>query len=159
MTLTVEDGTIVENSNTYVDDDDLIAFAAARGITLTGDEEELLIKAMDYIESLYYKGVKYTATQSLQWPRENVYIDGYYVSNTTIPNELKNGQMQCAIAIDQGNDPLQDLERSVKREKVGDLEVEYTDNSATAVINRKIMNSLRKLLTNGGGSVVNVYKG
>jgi hypothetical protein len=152
MAIVVEDGSVVTGANSYVSEATLTTFAADRGITLTSDEDELLIKAMDYIENLYYKGLKKTKDQPLQWPRYNVYVDGFWIDSDTIPQQLKDGQMQCAIAIDQGNDPLQDISRDVKRERVGELEVEYSDSSVTSTINKKIINSLKKLLA-GGGSV------
>lgn len=159
MTITVEDGSIVADANSYVDEADLTAFASARGITLTTDEEQLLIRAMDYIEYLYYKGTKVSEDQSLQWPRTGVYIDGYLFSDEAIPKEIKEAQMQCAIAIDQGNDPLQDLDRKVVREKVGNLEVQYSESSVVSVINKKIMNTIKKLLASGNGYVLDVTKG
>lgn len=155
----VEDGTIVAGANSYVSEADLTAFAAARGITLTSDEDDLLYQAMDYIEAKLYIGYKLTRDQALQWPRGDVKIDGYYIDSDTIPQELKNGLMQTAIAIDQSNDPLQDLPRSTKREKVGDIEVEYSDSATSVVINRKINAALWKLLASGSGTnIINVRK-
>ncbi len=159
MAIIVETGAIVSGANSYVSEAELTAFASARGITLVGDEEELLIKAMDYIESLGFKGVKFTQLQPLQWPRANVYIDGYYFSTVSIPNELKNGLMHCAIAIDESNDPLQDAPRKTRRERVGELEVEYEPGSSSVVINKKVMNALYKLLgSSTGGNVIDVRK-
>ncbi len=161
MTITVEDGTQVTDANSYVDETDLEAYAAARGITLVTDSEQLLIIAMDYVESLVYKGIKVTKTQSLQWPRTGVYLDGYAVDNDEIPKELKNGLMECAIAIDQGDDPMQNMPIQTKREKVDVIEIEYAPGSAPFEINRRIKNTLWKLLASGsnGSNVVNVSKG
>ncbi len=125
MTIIVEDGTNVSGANSYVSADDLTAFSLARGITVVGNAEQLLIQAMDYIETQQYQGSKVLFTQGLQWPRVNVWIDGWYNNITNIPKELKNGQMETAIAIDQGNAPDADVERFAIREKVGELEVEY----------------------------------
>ena len=157
MAIIVENGTGVADANSYVSEADLTAFATSRGITLTQDEDILLLIAMDYIESLNFKGLKVERNQALQWPRVDVYYDNYYADSNVIPNELKNALMQCAIAVDQGNDPAQDLVRSVKRQKVGSLEVEYMDGSITSVKNRRILNSIRKLLASGGN--MSVVKG
>lgn len=162
MTIIVEDGTIVSGANSYASEAELSAFAAARNITLSGDytTEQLLITAMDYIESLYYKGVKLTYDQPLQWPRADVYIDGYYNSVDNIPKELKNGLMQAAIAVDSGNNPLQVEPRKTVREKVGELEVEYATGASSVVIDTKILSFLSKLLDGGSGAgQVNVGKG
>lgn len=152
MAIVVEDGSTVTGANSYVSEAELTAYASARGVTLTTDTEQLLIRAMDYIEALSFQGYKWTGTQPLQWPRSNVWVDGILVGADEIPDELKNGLMQTAMAIDDGNDPLQDLERQTKREQVGPLSVEYMDGSAPNTIVRKISNALRKLLTTGGTS-------
>lgn len=157
MTIVVEDGSIVTNSNSYVSEAELTAYASARGITLVGDEEELLIKAMDYIESLSFIGIKFTRDQSLQWPRVDVVIDGYYVDADTIPQELKNGQMAVALAIDEGNSPLSNVERKTIRERVGEIEVEYSEGSSSTIISRSINAALSKLIA-GGGVMFKVIK-
>ncbi len=151
MTLTVETGAIVTNANSYVSTTDFTAYATARGVTLTSGAETLLVQAMDYIESLSYIGMKSTATQPLQWPRTNVYIDGYLFADDDIPQELINAQMQVAMAIDVGNGPLVTVARSTKRERVGELEVEYMAGASSTPIVRSINAMLWKILANGFG--------
>jgi hypothetical protein len=160
MAIVVETGEIVDGANSYVSEADLTSFATARGVTLTGDEEALLIQAMDYIESLSYKGLKKTRDQDLQWPRSGVYIDSYYLDNDVIPEELKKGLMQTAIAIDTGIGPQETLGRKTSREKVGDLEVEYASSSVTNSLDVKIKGFLWKLLNSSGmgSNVINVTK-
>jgi hypothetical protein len=140
MAIVVETGEIVDGANSYVSEADLTSFATARGVTLTGDEEALLIQAMDYIESLSYKGLKKTRDQDLQWPRSGVYIDSYYLDNDVIPEET--------------------LGRKTSREKVGDLEVEYASSSVTNSLDVKIKGFLWKLLNSSGmgSNVINVTK-
>lgn len=151
MTIVVEDGSIVAGANSYVSAADLTAYATTRGITLITDPDQLLIKAMDYIESLSYKGTKQTRNQPLEWPRYNVFIDGYYVQTSFIPQQLKNGEMETAIAIDQSEDPLATSPRQTVREKVDVIEVEYSQGAAALPYNKRITNALWKLLTNGNG--------
>lgn len=150
MAIIVEDGSIVAGANSYVSESELTTYCTNRGVTLTGTASQLLLLAMDYIESLAFIGVKRTKDQPLVWPRYRVYVDGYYLNEDEIPVQLKNGVMECAIAIDQGNSPLIDLPRATKREKVGDLEVEYMDKSSSVITNRKVNSALKKLLANGG---------
>lgn len=157
-TIIVEDGTIVTSSNSYVSTTTLNTFALNRGYTILGTKEDLLIKAMDYIEALNFKGAKRTSTQSLQWPRVDVFIDGYYFNSDEIPQALKDGLCHCALAIDADNDPLQDTPRKVVRQSVGEVSIEYSAGSSSVVINKKIMNVLRKLLVSGGNTL-NVSKG
>ena len=154
MAIVVENGSIVAGANSYVSEADLTAYAASRGVTLTTIKttEQLLIIAMDYIESLSYIGLKQTESQPLQWPRESVYIDTYYIDAATIPRELKNGLMATAIAVSDGADPLATIGRATKKEKLDVMEVEYMDNAASTAITRTINASLKKLLKDGGSS-------
>lgn len=158
--IVVEDGSIVENANSYVSVATFEAYAAARGITLTGDSEQLLIQAMDYIEGLNYQGRKVSADQPLQWPRSGVIIDGYYVDSDVIPQELKNGEMQTAIAIDMGQSPLASITQNAIRKKVGSIEIEYSSSSSNNPINKQINYSLQKLLGSGnfGSGTIKVSK-
>lgn len=133
MALTVEDGSGVTGANSYVSLSDARTFATGRGATLPADDttlEALLVKSMDYLESKrdLYRGTK-TYPDKLQWPRTDVQIDGLDVSTTTIPNELKNAQSQLAIEL-QTVDPQQSRAEGpvTKREKVGDIDVEYAVN-------------------------------
>lgn len=154
-TIIVEDGTGDNlNANSYVSEADLSTYASDRGITITGTPAVLLIQAMDYVESQMFIGTKETDTQPLQWPRNNVYIDGYYVAPEDLPSELKNGQMATALAIDAGNDPLSTVDREVKKEKVDVIEVEYMDGAASESINRTINAAMRKIIVGGGSTLV-----
>jgi hypothetical protein len=155
----VEDG-VSQNpaANSYVSEADLAAYVAARGITLVGDPTQLLIKAIDYIDSLLFIGSKRSYLQPLQWPRAwRTYYPVYFFIDI-IPRELKKGQLEAAIAISQGNDPLQDIQRATHREKVGDLEVEYNTNAVSRTSNRRILAALQILLV-GGGFTMPVGKG
>lgn len=143
-------------ATSYASETNLTDYATARGITLTGNTTSLLLQAMDYLESLDFIGFKYrdNELQVLQWPRCDVYIDGYYNDVDVIPAQLIKGQLAVACAIDAGNGPLIDLPRNVSREKVGELEVEYAGGSASTIINRTIKAELHKLLAGNGGIVV-----
>ena len=149
-TIVVEDGTVVAGANSYVTEAELTTYAADRGVTLTAATDVLLIKAMDYIESLAFIGDKHKESQPLQWPRDEVYIDRYYIERETIPKELKNGVYTAALAIDAELDPLRIIERATKREKVDVIEVEYMDSAASQTIVRTISAALYKILRLGG---------
>lgn len=145
-TIVVETGQIVDDANSYVTTAELQTYADDRNITLSGDLSELLIQAMDYIESLSFIGFKRTKDQPLQWPRCYVYIDGYCYENDYIPKELKQALMATAVAIDEGNGPLAVVERATKSETVGPISVTYMDSASSTNIVRTIPASLRKLL-------------
>ena len=153
MAITVEDGTIVANANSYASEAELTAYATARGVTLTAGTEQLLIQAMDYIEQQSFKGDKQTKDQSLVWPRYNVEIDGFWLDSDEIPQLLKDAQMEAAMAVDADTDPLANVEREVKKEKIDVIEVEYMEGTFSQVWVQRIDNKLQKLLKNGGGGL------
>lgn len=158
MALVPEDGTGLENSNTYAEYTDLTAYADLRGITTLpstqSELEALLVRAMDYIESLYFIGDKLTEEQALQWPRENVEIDGFCIDEDVIPLLLKEAQMETAIAINDGYDPLAVRTRTVKREKVFyAVEVEYMDNSVAQDYAITISKKLQKLIRGSSNGI------
>lgn len=148
MAVIVETGEIVLGANSYVDEAELTLYATDRGITITGDETQLLVQAMDYVESLSFIGIKHTDTQDLQWPRSGAVVDDYLVSSNAIPAELKKGQIEVALAIDAGNGPLTDIARQKSSVKVGELAVTYQSGQSTTIV-RKISASLYKLLVSG----------
>lgn len=151
MAIVVETGSgLNQSANSYVSEAELQQYASDRGLTIQGTETVLLIKAMDYLESLHYIGTKYRDDQPLQWPRADVVIDGFGQNANVIPVELKRGQMAVAMAIDEGNGPLEVVERGVKMEKVDVISVEYQDNAPPDVIVKTINAALRKLLAPGG---------
>lgn len=151
LPLVIEDGSIVAGAESYVTVSEFETYAAKRGITVSGVSTELLIKAIDYLETLQFTGTKRTETQTLQWPRDNVYIDGYYIENTTIPAELKTAQIVAALTIDADNELLSNaVDRKTVREKVGDIEVEYAANSGSKPVFENVNAMLHKLLKNAG---------
>jgi len=135
MALVVEDGTIVTGANTYADVAALEAFAADRGITLpstTGEKEQLLVRAMDYIEGHrgQFKGQKVEDTQPLQFPRKNLFVDGVLIAETTVPKEIRYAQIQAAVeAMDNDLSPSV-TEAPVRQENVGPIMTIYGVSAA-----------------------------
>lgn len=132
MSLVIENGSLVAGANSYVSVAEARAYAEARASTFpagNAEAEAALIVANDYLESLRaeFKGSKVDpATQSLQWPRQGVQIDGWNVPVDHIPKELKAAQCQLAIEAAAGTDLMPTGDgREVIREKVDVLETEY----------------------------------
>jgi hypothetical protein len=151
MATIVEDGSIVDDANSYVSDADFDTYATDHGAEVEGIAAELLLNAARYVEQLPFIGTKQTQAQEMQWPRFNVYIDGFLLGNTEIPKLLRSLQCEVALAIDAGDDPLGTVERAVKREKVDVIEVEYANNAAPFAYNLKIKALERKLTSIRGG--------
>lgn len=132
MAIVVEDGSIVAGANSYASVSDLEEYASARGITLGNTSEEnevLLIKAMDWMEAKYgqrWQGERVNLDQPLAWPRTGVWVDNIHQDIDQIPRNLFYGQLAAAVEANS-----QDLQENrgpaVKRRKVGELEVEYTN--------------------------------
>lgn len=119
-------------ANSFVSVADAREFASSRALTLPDDDsaiEAALIVATDYLESLRdkYQGRKVApATQSLQWPRVGVKVDGWDVPSDHIPKELKAAQCHLAIESAAGLDLMPTGDgREVIREKIDVLETEY----------------------------------
>lgn len=150
MTVTVEDGSQVANSNSYVSENELTAYATARGVTPSTDLEQLIVKSMDYIEGLDFNGWKSSSTQSLQWPRSGVYIDDYSVDSDSIPQLLKDAQMSTCLEIEAGNNPLATIKQEKQSVTVGPISTTYKTGSSSSPISKTINTQLRKLLSGGG---------
>jgi len=164
-TIIIEDGSLtaypgyIVGANSYTTVAQLQAYALARTYTLLSDPSYLLIKAMDYLETLKYIGVRKTKDQQLQWPRYDVWIDGWLVIVTTIPFELLNAQCEIAIAIDQGYDPMSLLPRNIERIKVGDIEVQYAQGTYALALPRTIARMLWKIVRGGGAGSASFIMG
>ena len=161
MALIIEDGSIVPNANSYITVAEYNAwadtrFGAGRSRAPADDTEAemLILRAMDYFDGQNFIGEKTDCDQPLQWPRAWVMIDDCDVGANEIPKEVKNSLYELSYAEEQGNSELSSIDRKVKREKVSSIEVEYADNSSSAVINRAVPNAMRKLLEYGGGFMV-----
>jgi hypothetical protein len=145
MTIIVESG-LGDNAaaNSYGDVDSLRDYATLRGEDLTAlsdaECEPLLIKAMDYIEAKRdrFKGDKANASQPLQWPRSDVWVDDSLLSSDSIPRELEYAQYALAlIAKDHDLQPniLPDQQGAIIRERVeGVVEVEYSQNNQASFV-------------------------
>lgn len=154
-TIIVEDGSIVANANSYVSVADLTTYGTDRGVTISAaNPEDLLIEAMDYIEALDFIGLQYTEDQALSWPRSGAVKKKLWQYDVNeIPQDLIDGLCETALAIDAGNSPIQDVDRTTIKEKVGDIEVEYKSSSASNTIVKKINTKLKDLLAAGNSGI------
>lgn len=122
-------------------------------------KEMALRKAVTYLDNVYrgaWKGLRAAQTQALAWPRYDVIDeDGFVLPVDEIPEVLKRAQFEAADLIAEGVNLEATIERPIKREKVGPLEVEYMDGAAAQAQYQAIHNYLRGLIlrspaTNGG---------
>jgi len=160
MTLIVETGSIVAGANSYVTDAEYTTYATSRGntvgTTVEAREAELL-NAMDYLESYRdkLKGAKVTRDQPLQWPRYDVFIDGYQTDSNEIPVELKRAQMELAFIVAGGTELTPSgTFTNVQSESLGSLSVSYFNGGKWSTVQTKNADQfLDVLLLNGGGNL------
>ena len=103
--LTKEDGSIVEDADTFCDIADVETYATRYGFTFSAqplEQEQAILRAMIYMESLegFFYGSRVSASQELSWPRSYVpnALNNGYLPNDEIPKGVKNALSEAAIA-------------------------------------------------------------
>jgi hypothetical protein len=147
-TLTPEDGTVVPDADSYVTIAYADAYHSARGnvawaAKTAADKEAALRKATDHMGQTYralWKGYRKDATQTLDWPRMEVYLEPfvygalgdypYLVSNTIVPEEVKRACAELALRVSAGTVLSPDLTRAKSAVSVGEISVTYDDASS-----------------------------
>ena len=148
MALVVEDGTLVAGADSYITLAEFKAWADKRGISYGTDEAvtQQIYRAMDYIESLDFIGQKSDENQSLQWPRDQVIIDGYYIDSDEMPAELKVAVYESVKAEIDGDSRMTASDRRTISEKVDSIQVTYASNADVKRSIPAVMKALRKLI-------------
>ncbi|QKV17850.1 DnaT-like ssDNA-binding protein [Oricola thermophila] len=162
MALIVEDGSIVAGADCYADvaafdawDTDFYGTAST---ATTADKEAAIRRAVVYLDSLSWKGRRLEGrSQPRAWPREGVADgEGNIIPTDEVPAEVIFAQHRLARAELTSPGAL-DAEfkasDAVKREKVGQIEVEYVRGASVADDARTIvamaMDEIQGLLTGG----------
>lgn len=164
MSLIIEDGSIVANANSYASLATVDAYHLARNNTAWAAEahdevrEAAILRAMDYIEAQNWLGMAYsgpvggTGYQPLQWPRIDVYVNGFEWPNTQIPPKVISALCEAAlvelvtpgalsVALERGG--------AVIREKVDVIETEYASGAPAVTVYQTIRQHLRGLVAGG----------
>lgn len=168
--LTIEDGTIVADADSYVTIANVATHATRYGHTWAGTDEakeQAILRAMTFIEDSesLFRGHRVSSAQELSWPREYV-PDARgtgYLASDAIPKGIKNAVMEAAVLESASPFSLLQSELTVtgkivrKREKVGPLE-EETQYADIGGENRKeferISAYLKPYICDGGGRIV-----
>jgi len=149
MTLVVETGALVSGANTYVSVANFKAWADDRNVTYTDDDgviEHKIFRAMDYFETLHFLGVKSDENQALQWPRDQVYIDGYAVESDEIPNEVKVAVYELVKIEFDEDSYMSPQERHTTSERIGDIQVSYANHAGMRRRTPAFQHQVRKLV-------------
>ena len=148
MAIVVEDGTLVSGANSYITLDEFQAWADARGISYGTDFtlSQQLFRATDYFEALRFKGLKADENQTMQWPRDQVLIDGYAVDSNEIPSEVKIAIYELIKIEIDGDSKLSPSEREVTSEQIDSIKITYKDNAGMKRSTPALERALRKLV-------------
>ena len=138
LVIVPEDGTGLPNANSYISQAEGDAYFEAHlyGDSWTNASTEDKDKAMAHATRLldahtnWRTGSKKTANQALQWPREGAYKDGFEISPSVVPVEVKNATAELAMLMISNNltaDVDQNNLNSITLGK-GALEIEFNDS-------------------------------
>ncbi len=146
--LIVEDGSGVENANSYCDETDANAYFELRGNTAwTGissspdqGKPAALIRATAAIDATYRSRFGGTKTggraQSLQWPRSGAYdAEGELIASDEIPQEVIDATCEAALReLAEPGSMMPDIAAGgvEKRIKAGSVEIERFGNAPAA---------------------------
>ena len=168
--LIVEDGSIVADANSYVTYDYALAYHALRGNSAWAAGSELnqqyaIIRATQAIDSIYkgkWKGTPTEyGTQELEWPRQDVDVNGVELDDDLIPAALKKAVCEAALReLAEANSMTPDLDRGgeIKRVKADTVEVEYMDGANSTTTFTAIDGLLADLVTGTSASNIDSYE-
>ena len=154
MSFIVEDGTKIENANAYITVSEADNYSASvnnldwPNLTQT-QKQSKIVKATEFIDSLNWStGTKKSREQGLNWPRNYAYDQyGFSIANDVVPIEVKQATTQLSLIAINKTD-LNAGSQIVTKEKVGSLEVEYSEmfNSGNTDEFKKIKDTLKGLI-------------
>lgn len=134
MAIIVEDGTGIANANSYAGATEADTYFSDRAVSAwTGTQKEAaLIRATAYLDAVYglrAVGQPYPGN-ALAWPRLHAW-DRYGVPLVGLPLALKQACFEAALlALSQDLLPPSERAAVVMRERVGNVEREYSGGSA-----------------------------
>ncbi len=144
--LIIEDGSQVNNANSFVTDAEYKAYADLRGLNVASTQPEReahLVAAIDYLQSLEgnIQGVRTSSSQPLLFPRSGVVLYGFIAASDNIPQELKNAQMEAAVYATSGSLLINSSNNNIKSEQLDSLRVEYFPGGKTTSVNLQRVNA------------------
>jgi len=140
MTIIVEDGSGIENANSYVSASDVTAYCTAMNYTdwNTPDDSDnvngCILRAMRFIEANSFIGVKTQTTNDLEWPREDAYErNGLLFEDDIIPHKVKNAVCEATYQENVSPWSLQPniSAGNMKKEEYGSVSFEYFESQNT----------------------------
>lgn len=126
LDIIVEDGTGVENANTYLSIEEFQDIADMLGYSYseftTDAIMQKLIRSSIILDSTYrygFPGTRLKNEQGLEWPREEAhYYDGGEIASSVVPKEVKYGLVEMVYALGNNLQPVVSANGSIKEERV-----------------------------------------
>ena len=169
VTLIQEDGTGVENANTYILLADARTMAEQYGWALPVLDEDAnvaLINGYNYLNTLELGmcGQRSYEDQTGAFPRDNCSCGPFPIASDVIKPEVKQAQVRAAVTFGAGTDvnPDNDGKNIASEEVTGAVKVSYFNNGKTGgtlKITEAIQFLERCYLTNANGINFNVVRG
>lgn len=135
MVFIVEENIMVAvvGTNSYVDEAEADAYfadsinSAAWDASSSSTKNKALISATRYLDRQLWQGVKTVDTQDLEWPRTGAFCNGVQVDPNTVPDRIKEAQMEMAQKLISSPTLSNNLNTgsNTKRAKAGSAEVEF----------------------------------
>lgn len=166
MALIVEDGSGLANAESYLSVVDATAHHLKMGSKeawgAVGNEatkEALLRQGANYLRDRYlgqWLGEATVSAQRLDWPRAGATSrTGASIASNVVPEEVKAACAELALKA-ASTSLMPDATQTVKREKVGPIEVEYNEFSPSSPVFIAIDAMLAALLKPGFASGINM---
>ena len=155
------------DANSYVTELEADAYFLARLFSTAAwndfvEKEALLTLCTNMLDwYMNWEGTKATSTQSLDWPRVDVYIEGFEVSPSIVPDVVKTAVFELAVSM-MNSDITQDWAlKGFKKVEAGALVVEVdgsADNRTPNNIPDRVYKILSDVLLSGGSNSISVVR-
>lgn len=142
--LIIEDGSIVENSNSYITIDEYKDWLSSMGYTFDESKnyEPDIIYACKYLNSLNFIGSKVERYRTMAFPRLHIGLDNI------IPEQIKDAQCYITYMKTQGTDffKVKESNGGIQQEVIGPISTTYFEDSIQNRNSRDIFPYLNKIL-------------
>jgi len=170
MALVTEDGTGLPDAESYISIADASTYHNARGNAawdlLDEDvKEQNCRKATEYMLQVYrhrWKGVRMTATQALDWPRAQVYLEPVVTGASTefpnlvdddiVPTEVERACAELALKASSGT-LYPDLTQQKKSVVIGPIETVFDHSSNPSTRYKSIDGMLAPYMATAAGQL------
>lgn len=167
MTLIVETGLVVAGAESYNSVAEITTYHSNRGNTAWAAlsvpvQEQCARKATDYMIQMYrsrWKGIRFSALQTLDFPRDQVYLEAYVgtpaplMATNIVPIEVKNAHAELSLIV-SAEELLPNSEQQVLEEVIGPLTFKYDRTSPETKQYNAVNKMLKPYLTSNASAVI-----